>query len=93
MKAHGVSALMDVPSFDREECQRRGMPYRGALSFGDVTDAGVSVFGVRTLCGLAGRTETAWAAADAIDRRRPNVVELADADGDFAKICASAKTI
>lgn len=61
MKAHGVSVLMDVPSFDREECQRRGMPYRGALSFGDVTDAGVSVFGVRTLCGLAGRTETAWA--------------------------------
>lgn len=80
MKAHGVSALMDVPSFDREECQRRGMPYRGALSFGDVTDAGISVFGVRTLCGLADRTAAAWAAvADAIVRRKPNVVELADA--------------
>lgn len=80
MRRFGVSALMDIPSFDRAECQRRGLPYRGALSFGEAEDAGIRVFGIRTLSGLAGRTWQEWDAAyEGICARKPRAVELADA--------------
>lgn len=80
MRRFHVQALMDIPSFDRVECQRRGLPYRGALSFDEAREAGVRVFGIRTLCGLSGRTEREWdAALEGICARRPRVVELADA--------------
>lgn len=80
MRRFRVQALMDIPSFDRAECQRRGLPYRAALSFREAEDAGIGVFGIRTLCGLAGRTAKEWDAAyTQICSRRPRVIELADA--------------
>ena len=101
MKAHGVSALTDVPSFDREKCQRRRAAFDArlaALGYGAYEKNGYAlvppVSRMHPLGECLGVGLGALCRFDGYETRNTQDIRLyLDADGDFAKICASAKPI
>lgn len=94
MAEYGVQVLMDVPCFDPKECRRHHIAYKGSLSFGDITDHGIRVYGIRMLKGLERRTAGQWNIAfDGLMRCQTDVIELVDTgvaqDADaYAAFCA-----
>lgn len=79
MNRYGVAVMMDIPSFDREACQRHGIAFKGALSWTDLKEAGVDIVGIRTLKGLERRTQAQWAlCARELLKRAPDSIEMMD---------------
>lgn len=79
MRKHAVAVMVEIPSFDREACQRHGVAFKGALSWTELEEAGIRLAGIRTSKGLERRTQAQWVlCAGELLRRAPETIEMLD---------------